>query len=105
MIQLRIISKIDKQAPLSARTYGSTRSSKKSQFVFPRLVLDPDERNDQGSTAKLGDEGHSATLTSDGLCSVGPLMERGSGSYHAEFMIKQVNSSTSTQRNADPALV
>ena len=33
--------------------------------------------------------GHSATLISDGLCSVGPLMERGSGSYHAELLVKQ----------------
>ena len=43
----------------------------------------------RASTAKVGDEGHSATLTSDGLCSVGPLMERGSGSYHAELLVKQ----------------
>ena len=43
----------------------------------------------RASTARVGDEGHSATLTSDGLCSVGPLMERGSGSYHAELLVKQ----------------
>ena len=38
---------------------------------------------------QVTDDGHSATLTSDGLCSVGPLMERGSGSYHAELLVKQ----------------
>ena len=43
----------------------------------------------RASTVRLGDDGLSATLTSDGLCSVGPLMERGSGSYHAELLVKQ----------------
>ena len=51
---------------------------------LPRLFGDL-----RASTVRVGEEGHSATLTSDGLCSVGPLMERGSGSYHAELLVRQ----------------
>ncbi|KAL3921671.1 MAG: hypothetical protein SGPRY_004822 [Prymnesium sp.] len=40
----------------------------------------------RGSAVRISDDGHTALLGADGLCSVGPLLERDSGCYHVEWL-------------------
>lgn len=43
----------------------------------------------RGSAVRISDDGHTALLGADGLCSVGPLLERDSGCYHVEWLVRQ----------------
>ena len=47
----------------------------------------------RGSAVRISDDGRTALLGSDGLCSVGPMLERDSGCYHVELLVRQATDS------------